>query len=139
VTGRHFSLVAIAAAMLMSVGCGGTGASSSADRVVNSYLTALADGDGETACNALTIDVRSEIGVDCVTQVERFTDFLANDADRLKGANVSDPESQDDSSATVMVSLDGQSVDVELVRVDEEWRIATGRVANRLLGIGESP
>jgi hypothetical protein len=56
--------------------------------------------------------------------------------DRLKDAEVeTEDDSDDGASATVDVSLDGRTVEVEVERADDEWRLASTDVANDLLGL----
>jgi len=131
---------AFAAALLLG-GCGGNherNAGEPAD-AVNAYLTAVADNEGQQACDLLTVDARAQIAEvagssDCPALVDTFNTFLGGDAERLKSAEVKNVSVEGD-TATAFVELEGKAVKVELQRVGDEWRIDTFGFAGSLLGL----
>jgi hypothetical protein len=134
----RFAVAGFAAALVLA-GCGGSGGGGGPDDAVKAYLEALANNDGERACDLLTIDARAELvqdagTTDCPALVDQFNQFLGGDADRLKDADVSGG-SDDGNSTAVTATLDGRNVEVDLEKVDGEWRVDTGGVATLLLGI----
>lgn len=128
----------IALTILVLGGCGG-GDGSHPSGAVKAYLNALADNDGQKACDLLTLSARTTLveeagDIDCPGLAKQFHRFLGADAGRLKDVQVSDGDETGDST-TVTATLKGRSVDVQLERVDGKWRVNTGDVANKLLGI----
>lgn len=95
---------AFAAALLLG-GCGGSDEGNAGEPAdaANAYLTAIADNEGQRACDLLTVDARAQI------------------------ADVGGD------TATASVELEGKAVEVELQRVGDEWRIDTFGFAGSLL------
>jgi hypothetical protein len=131
----------IASGLLVLAACGGAAGSQPGD-AVKAYLSALADNDGPKACDLLTASARASLveesgDADCPAFVDRLHLSLGADAARLKDVEVSEEDVNGDST-TVIAELDGRPAEVALERVDGEWRIETGSVANELLGLGLS-
>jgi hypothetical protein len=134
-------MVCALAAVALLGGCGGSdegGAGEPAD-AISAYLTAVADNEGQRACDLLTVKARAQIvevggNSDCPALVDTFHTFLGADAERLKGAEVKDV-SIDGDMARASVELEGQTAEVELKRVGDEWRIDTFGFAGSLLGV----
>lgn len=87
---------AFAAALLLG-GCGGSDEGNAGEPAdaANAYLTAIADNEGQRACDLLTVDARAQIAEvggssDCPALVDTFNTFLGGDAERLKDAEVKD-------------------------------------------------
>jgi hypothetical protein len=131
-------------AVLALAGCGGGGSDepSNPEATVQAYLNALADNEGEEACGFLTPDIRRQIveqagSPSCPEAVADFNEFLGEDADLLKDAVVDDVVVRGDSASANVTGVVADSVEVELERIDGEWRIATFGFANQLLGIDQ--
>ncbi|MGH3029197.1 MAG: hypothetical protein ACRDNE_00245 [Gaiellaceae bacterium] len=139
---RRLAILVGALALGVSA-CGGSDESSDPESSIRSYLSALADNDGETACDALTLDVRQRLveqagSTDCPALVDQFHEFLGSDAERLKDAEISNV-SESGNEASADVSLAGETANVQLVEVEGGWRIDTFGFANQLLGLEPSP
>lgn len=126
----------VAAAVVMSLpGCGDE-RDDEADtpaRTVQAYLAALAEGDGDRACDELTADGRAELAAlvplhlrvapmkDCVATAEQLSDAMYPAlADELIDAQV-DEVRVDGARATA--SARGGPARMRLVRRDGDWRI----------------
>jgi hypothetical protein len=126
---------------------------------VTGFLNALADNNGQAACDLLTPNARLHIVVsaDCKTRVAEFflsrcppraicgfTSIRADEA-LLKDAKVSG-ESTEGSQilggrpvrgpTTVIVTLHGRSARAPVVKINGKWRLDSANVAAHLLGIG---
>jgi hypothetical protein len=129
-------LPAVALALTV-VGCGSGGASSPAD-AVRAYNTALADADGERACEYLDPSAQQElqqstqgaIRGSCRKVIEALAAFY-DDAtkDRLREANVQAEPHGDRATATftspVGFGVPDRQQSYELRKVDGDWKIAS--------------
>ena len=124
--------------VVLFTGCGGGGAPKSdadaAGQVLTDAAKALADGDGDKACGYLTPDAQRQaqlqfgagaLGqVDCPTLVERGTAFLSpldrKRIDALQPANVN----VNGGSASATLAGGGTSVQLNLQKVGEDWKIS---------------
>jgi hypothetical protein len=134
------TLLALASALALVACGGGSSGGGEPEDAIDRYLTALADNQGQTACDLLTVQARAQIveeaaNTDCPALVDSFHTFLGGDAERLKKANVGNVSMSGD-EATASVELEGETVQVDLRRVSGEWRIDTFGFARSLLGVG---
>lgn len=124
--------------VLVVAGCGGGGApKSDADavsQVLKDAAKALADGDGDKACSYLTPDAQRQaqlqIGagalgqVDCPTLVKRGTAFLTpldrKQIESLEPTNVQ----VNGTSASATMARPPTSVQLNLQKVGEDWKIS---------------
>ena len=122
----------------LAAGCGGANAPrSDADAVgqaLKDAARALADGDGDKACGYLTPDaqrqVQLQVGagalgqVDCPTLVKRGTAFLTpldrKQIEKLEPSNVQ----VNGSSASATMARGPTSVQLNLQKVGEDWKIS---------------
>jgi hypothetical protein len=121
--------IAIAASALLAAGCGG---SDEPDAVVEDFYAATADGDAEQLCALVTDETaqsaaEQEDAETCEEGVEKsFASEGAEEAASLaEDVEVGDA-TIDGETATVEVSAAGQSDEVNLVKVDDEWKVDLG-------------
>jgi hypothetical protein len=94
------------------------------------YSEALADGDGDAACDFLTDDAREEIeeeaGGDCEAALSSLEDQLTDEQkDDLRDIEPEDVEVDGDrATATVTEVVEGDEEQIELVREDGDWKIS---------------
>jgi hypothetical protein len=122
---KRLTLSAVVLALL--AGCGG---SDTPEDVTRDFLQAMADGDGERACDLLTGDARREMLVagaffdagdgGCPGAIEGITETLdEGELAKLRDAEVEEVEVNGD-QATVKVK-DGDPA--HLRKIEGEWRI----------------
>jgi hypothetical protein len=130
-------LVPAVALLLTAAGCGAGGSGSPAD-AVRSYNTALADADGERACEQLDKDAQQElqesaqgpIRDSCRKVVEALAAFY-DDAtkDKLRAAQVKAQHHGDRATARFVVPVAFGGPDreqaYELRKVDGDWKIVS--------------
>lgn len=138
VRARMRKALGVLALLLSLVACGGDSADSP-EQAVERYLAAIADGDGEKACELLTLRVRAEVSGaagsrNCPAGVDELRTSLGEDAQRVKDTDVQ-LTVENERSAEVDATLAGRSVDIDLVKIDDAWRLDTLRLVHRLLGI----
>jgi hypothetical protein len=117
-----------------AIGCGGSG--DDPEAVVKDFLSAIAEGDGDKACDQLTGDARREFlaGVgkeNCDDAAELVSGALSDDEkDKLKDAKLSSKSSDDGGDtldpgddADAIVHVEGGE-DVPLEKVDGDYKIA---------------
>ena len=125
-------------AVVVAVGLAGCGGDDEPDRdsperTVNSYLTALAEGDGERACEELTPDAQAELSgllatqlglarlKDCVAMAEQLGDVLGPaTAEELLDGDAGDVRVD---GATATASPPGGPARIRLVRRGGDWQI----------------
>ena len=123
-------------------GCGGGGGSASdtdaVAQTLKSATSALASGDGGKACGYLTPDAQRQAQLqagiaalgttDCPTMVNRATAFMSpldrKQIESLEPSNIA--VNGDSASATVATQVGGSpmSVDLNLQKVDGDWKIS---------------
>ena len=131
---RTVWLVAIA----LVAGCGGGGAPKSdaeaVGQVVKDAAQAVADRDGDKACGYLTPDAQRQAqlqvgagalgNVDCPTLIERATAFLTpldrKRIESLEPANVQ----VNGSSASATAAAEGTSIQLNLQKTGDDWKIS---------------
>lgn len=138
--GRLTVLVAAlaATAAIAAAGCGGGGSSSdsAADpaQVTEDFFTAVADGDGETACALLSKDGLSNIPQDpdpakCADEVSSLSE---EDRARFEPSKVEQVTGktehcgtihESDTDAETVATVDGEVQCINLSKVDGEWKI----------------
>lgn len=136
---RRSALTLLAVALLATgAGCGGGDGADSPAGAVRTYNEAVAEGDGERACNQLDAAAREELHQStqgeargsCEETIELLSDFY-DDAtkDRLRNAKVAATTEGDRATArlTSPTGLGGpdQRQVYELRRVDGDWKIAS--------------
>lgn len=125
-------------AIALVAGCGGGGApKSDADavgQVVKDAAQAVADRDGDKACGYLTPDAQRQaqlqVGaaalgdIDCPTLIQRATAFLTpldrKRIESLEPANVQ----VNGSSASATAAAEGTSIQLNLQKVGDDWKIS---------------
>ena len=128
-------IMALTCAALIA-GCGGTSDTEKVEQTVESYLTALADGDGQTACDELSGDGQRDLiamansqlpefgTLDCAAVVEQLNGSMGPDEEALlREAKITEVQIEGD-IATAMI--EGATVSPELVRFDDRWLISSG-------------
>jgi hypothetical protein len=98
------------------------------DHVAESFLNALYEADGATACRLSTTEAQIDFanGDDCVANVISVLAPTGADADELQGADF-DTVRQDDGEAVVVATLaDGSEQRFHLVLQDGQWKIDSG-------------
>jgi hypothetical protein len=122
---RIFIACLAALSLAAFAGCGPFG--SGPEDAVKDFSEAVADGDGEKACDLVTDEyAEQEFGGDeCEEQVEQFGEQASDeDKDKLRDVEVSDVE-EDGDKATAKVKIEGEDEDeVELEKVDGDWKIS---------------
>lgn len=135
---RTLSLALLAAAAMGVAGCGGDDSGSGGDdeaqvkEVVTSYAAAVADRDGDKACDSMTDAARKQveqagqvIGAEgCGAIIEKATeDATDKERDQLKDLVVTSVKIDGD-HAVVQVKAAGETGDPSnLVKQDGEWKI----------------
>jgi hypothetical protein len=123
---RIFIACLAALSLAAFAGCGPFGGDSPED-VIKDFSEAVADGDGEKACDLVTDEYREqELGGDqCEEQVEQGAEAASDEElDRLRDIEVSDVE-EDGDKATAKVKAEGEDEDeVELEKVDGDWKLS---------------
>jgi Domain of unknown function (DUF4878) len=123
---RIFIACLTALSLAAFAGCGPFGGNSPED-AIKDFSEAVADGDGEKACDLVTDDYKEEEfgGDECEEQVEAFGDEASDeDKDKLRDVEVSDVE-EDGDKATAKVKTEGEDEDeVELEKVDGDWKLS---------------
>jgi hypothetical protein len=127
-----------ALAIALLAGCGGADAPRSdteaVGQVLKSAARAVAKGDGDKACGYLTADAQRQAQLqfgagafgqfDCPTLVKRGTAFLTpldrKQIESLEPANVQ----VGGSSASATLAAQGTSVQLNLQKVGEDWKIS---------------
>jgi hypothetical protein len=123
---------------LLPAGCGGGGPKSDSDAVVQvlkDAAKAVADKDGEKACGYLTPDAQRQAvltvgaaqafgNIDCATLVNRATAFLSpldrKQIESLEPANVT----VNGAAASARMAGRATSVDLNLQKVGQDWKIS---------------
>jgi hypothetical protein len=122
---RIFIAALAALSIAAFAGCGPFGGGP--EDAVKDFSEALADGDGEKACDQVTDEYKEQElgGDDCEQNIEDAADELKDeDKDKLRDVEVSDVE-EDGDKATAKVKLEGEDEDeVELEKVDGDWKIS---------------
>lgn len=124
-------MIAFWSCLLVLAGCGG---SATPEDVVRDLYGAVAEKDGERACDLVTVQARQLLDVPpdpdpqvsraaCVEIVSRGT------SDHLQGVELIDAETtgEQDTSASVDADInsDGEelSITFDLIKVDDEWLV----------------
>ncbi|HET6494689.1 MAG TPA: hypothetical protein VFH61_04885 [Thermoleophilia bacterium] len=131
---RATAPVLVVAALLALAGCG-----SDEDNVsdaVTTYYDALADGDGEKACDQLSGNGTRELvafaneqlpelgTLDCASIVEQFSGLIGEDERNiLRDAEVTDVEIDGDEATA---QIEGATASPVLVKSDGDWLIDSG-------------
>lgn len=131
---RTICLLAIA----LLAGCGGGGGpKSDADavaQVLRSAAKAVADGDGDKACGYLTSDAQRQAqlqvgagalgSIDCPTLIKRVTAFLTPlDKRRIESLQPANLQVNGTSAGATMAA-EGMSVQLNLQKSGEDWKIS---------------
>jgi hypothetical protein len=123
--------MATAAVLVASAGCGvgEPGPEGKIAETADEYLRALADGDGRKACEQLAGSVKATLARPCIDEMRAIRarvgdDALAAAADR--GVEIDVDEGR---GSAEVPGLGGARL--ELVRVGEEWKIASGHSLER--------
>ncbi len=123
-------LAALAAAIALAA-CGGggdsTSSSDSPEAVTKSFLTAIANGDGEQACSYASANAIKQVeqgGGTCQDQVTQAAGQVS-DQDKQDVANATyEVTDQSDTAATVKVTKsNGDSNSFKLVQENGSWKI----------------
>ena len=128
---------ALCAAAIMGAaawGCGGSDEDKVAE-TVETYMTGLADGDGDQACDQLTGDAKRALvdqiatnlpeidSISCPEVLEQLSGVLGEDEKgQMRDLEVTATVDGDTATATV----EGGTSDVELTKVDGKWLISGG-------------
>lgn len=95
---------------------------------IDEFAEAVADGDGDAACERLTEDAQEEIaqGQDCEDVIEFVSGALDDeDKDELRDIEPEDVEVDGDTAtATIPEVVEGGEDEIELVREDGDWLIS---------------
>ena len=127
----RLSMLVLAAFALLTAGCGGTGP----EEVVRDYFEAIVQQDGETACDQLTTQLRTDIeqapavrasGRSCADVMELAAGLNPGlSAKDVEDLDVEVEEDGDRAVATLENPFVRREETIDLVQVDGEWRIST--------------
>jgi hypothetical protein len=125
-------LAALMAALCLAFGLvvAGCGSSDSPEDVVESFYTALGDGDAGEICDLLSSSAQEEAAAgedSCEDGVKKAIDSGAAEealgaADEIEVGEVT----EDGDTAKVAVSFGDEESEVPLVKEDDEWKIDIG-------------
>lgn len=123
---RRTRLLGALAVVLALAGCGG---GPSPEDTVEEFVQAAADGDYAQVCELLDpeyLDAVEAEGSSCAEVMadtaEEGSGSLIADADQLEVGEAT--VSEDEQSAMVETSYDGNEGAITLVKVDDEWRVS---------------
>jgi hypothetical protein len=120
------------AIVLGAAALGGCGGGSDPQSVVTTYLNALANGDGKTACKQLDTAAVNKLigsasaGQSCASLLSQVNKLLpASEKQALKNAKVTG-SSTSGNTANVSLTINGRSRTVKLVKSGGNWVITGG-------------
>ena len=123
-------LVTILAAGGLALGMSACGSSNGPEQAVEDFGSALKAKDYEAVCDAFDPELVSTLeeasqGQDCAEIFKENEDQMVGDIDDDAEVDVQDSEiAEDGKTATVTVkNKDGENEDLNLVKVDDEWKL----------------
>jgi len=130
-------VLVVAAALFALAGCGSSDSDDDKiDEALTGYFAALADDDGETACDYLSPSGRQELVQVAKTSLPQLRNIKCPELVGAMGKNYGEAEKSELRSAEVTsIEVDGDSatavvkganIDPTLVKSDGEWLIDSG-------------
>jgi hypothetical protein len=133
---RSAKLLIVAVFMALAAGCGGASSDTSQiSSTLTTYLSAVADGNGRTACDQLTgeeartvLDVSASVGAtSCVDAIDKSSQNLGSaEKQRLRGAKVMNVHVNGDRATADAL---GATQRAQLVKSGGRWLISGGITA----------
>ena len=125
---------AVVLAVALVVGCGGS--EDSPEDVARTYLEAVADGDGEKACDQLTGEAQRQAVTFLAQQVPEFGATSCEDGLDMLGENLGEDEKEilrdpgeatvDENGDTATVTFENATTPAELTKSGDDWLISGG-------------
>lgn len=120
-------LAVVGLATLGLAACGGE--EEGPDDVTRQFLSALAEGDGEAACSYASAEaieaVEAEEGATCEDAVVEASGEVTDEGrEQLDDATYEVSDETEDSASVTAIRPDGEEETFELVKEDDEWKIA---------------